>query len=336
MEHAALDLLLKIGRLCRDRSTAVLHEVPLSERIAVERNSESDVIYRIDEEVEDVIVKTLEQEAESIGGVLLVAEGIGETERTVYPTGQSENAVRWQIIMDPIDGTRGLMYDKRSAFFLAGIAPNKNSTPMLSDIECAVMVELPTSRNFKADVLWAVRGQGAEGLSENLFTQEKAPFLFNPGIHKSLLGGFAQINRFFPPGKTELASLEESLLEALFPEAKSGEILTFEDQYICNGGQIYEMLRGNDRFVADIRAALYKKRARTNKRTGMATHPYDLAAILIAEEAGILITDIHGHPLDAAFGTTESLDFIAYANKAIYEQVSPTFNGLLKKQGFTE
>ena len=52
-----------------------------------------------------------------------------------------------RIIIDPIDGTRGLMYDKRSAFFLAGAAPNRGDSTTLQDIEVAAMVELPTTRS---------------------------------------------------------------------------------------------------------------------------------------------------------------------------------------------
>ena len=32
---------------------------------------------------------------------------------------------RWRVIVDPIDGTRGLMYQKRSAWILTGVAPNR-------------------------------------------------------------------------------------------------------------------------------------------------------------------------------------------------------------------
>jgi hypothetical protein len=50
------------------------------------------------------------------------------------------------VIVDPIDGTRGIMYDKRAAWALAGVAPNKGPGTRLRDIEVAVMTELPTSK----------------------------------------------------------------------------------------------------------------------------------------------------------------------------------------------
>ena len=48
-------------------------------------------------------------------------------------------------VLDPIDGTRCIMHDKRSAWVLAGIAPQKGEATRLSDIVAASMTELPTT-----------------------------------------------------------------------------------------------------------------------------------------------------------------------------------------------
>jgi len=56
------------------------------------------------------------------------------------------------VLIDPIDGTRGIMYDKRAAWALAGVAPNRGPATRLSDIHLAVMTELPTSKMGFADV----------------------------------------------------------------------------------------------------------------------------------------------------------------------------------------
>ena len=52
-----------------------------------------------------------------------MAEGL-EKGRVVLPRGAAEGDAIWRVIMDPIDGTRGLMYQKRSARILTGVAPN--------------------------------------------------------------------------------------------------------------------------------------------------------------------------------------------------------------------
>ena len=45
--------------------------------------------------------------------------------RIVLPEGTPEADAVWRVIVDPIDGTRGLMYQKRSAWILTGVAPNR-------------------------------------------------------------------------------------------------------------------------------------------------------------------------------------------------------------------
>ena len=66
-------------------------------------------------------------------------------------------APAWTVIVDTIDGTRGLMYDKRSAWCLAAAAPPEGS---LADIVAAAMTELPTSKQGAADQVSGTRAGG--------------------------------------------------------------------------------------------------------------------------------------------------------------------------------
>src|SRR5439155_17326595 len=99
--------------------------------------------------------------------LVLIAEGLedehGKEAPQAFPRGTREEDAKLRLIVDPIDGTRGLMYDKRSAWALAGVAPNKGPGTRLRDIEVSLMTELPTSKMGHADVLWAIKGQGAHG-----------------------------------------------------------------------------------------------------------------------------------------------------------------------------
>jgi fructose-1,6-bisphosphatase/inositol monophosphatase family enzyme len=70
-------------------------------------------------------------------------------------------AARFQIIVDPIDGTRGLMYQKRSGWVLTGVAPNNGHETNLADIELAIQTEIPLNKQNLCDVVWAQRGSGA-------------------------------------------------------------------------------------------------------------------------------------------------------------------------------
>lgn len=293
--------------------------------------SNSDTIYQIDHYAEQIIIKYMEERARDFGGIVLIAEGIGANEVSSYPNDRAHADCALRIIMDPIDGTRGLMYDKRSAFFLAGAAKNHSSQALLSDIETAVMVEIPTSKMIYADSLSAIKGAGLCAYRKHLLSSEKTPFKISPSKEKHLRGGFAQISRFFAPGRAELAQMEEELIEALYPHTEDGEILNFEDQYISTGGQLYEILMGKDRFIADIRPALYESMDKLRK--GHVCHPYDMAALLIAEEATIIITDVNGNKLDAPMDTTSPVSWIAYANQDIQQEVSPLFHKILSSHG---
>ena len=115
----------------------------------VMRSTAADTIYSIDADVEPVIEDFCREWSKKTP-LVLIAEGIenehGVEGVKVFPQGTREEDAAIRVIIDPIDGTRGIMYDKRPAWSLAGVAPNKGAATRLSDIEVAVMTELPTSK----------------------------------------------------------------------------------------------------------------------------------------------------------------------------------------------
>jgi len=147
--------------LARSRASRGLSEV--------RRESAADTIYQIDTLVEPVLEDFCREWARTTPLVLIAegiepAEGAGGPEGVkVFPEGAAEEDAEIRVIVDPIDGTRGLMYDKRAAWALAGVAPNKGGATRLRDVEVAVMTELPTAKMGRADVLWATKGRGAHG-----------------------------------------------------------------------------------------------------------------------------------------------------------------------------
>ena len=104
----------------------------------------------------------------------------------------------WRIIVDPIDGTRGLMYQKRSGWILTGVAPNHGPGTTLNDIEFAVQTEIPLVKQHLSDVLWAFRGEGANAERFNRLTGEHSSFQLQPSTANNIAQGYAQIVRFFP------------------------------------------------------------------------------------------------------------------------------------------
>ena len=53
------------------------------------------------------------------------------------------------------------MYQKRSAWILTAVAPNRGAGTSLRDIELAVQTEIPLVKQHLSDQLWALRGGGA-------------------------------------------------------------------------------------------------------------------------------------------------------------------------------
>lgn len=328
-------LLIDLGREICLKVHQSLEVSDHNTRTQVYAERDDDTIYQIDKDVENVIRPFIESRAAEIGGIKLIAEGF-PAEGLTFPAGHPPGSESIILLIDPIDGTRGIMYDKRSAFFLAGAAPNMDKPAFLQDIEVAVMTELPTSRSTLSDTIWAIKGSGAAAETWDIHTGEIRSRSIQPSGARTILGGFGQISRFFPPGRQVLAAMEEELISILFPDPPEGKAIVFEDQYISSGGQLYELLMGHDRFTADIRTALYRYLEREGKGwTGHRCHPYDVVAHMIGNEAGLIITDIDNNPLNAPLDTTTPVDWIGYANKDIFNEVYPVLRKLLKKYGLT-
>jgi hypothetical protein len=248
----------------------------------------------------------------------------------VFPQGACEEDAAIRLIVDPVDGTRGLMYDKRSAWALAGVAPNRGRGTRLRDVEVAVMTELPTSKMGCGDVLWAVKSGGAHAEREDLRGGATTPLPLHPSAADNIAHGFASVASFFPGTKVLAAELMEDLIRQLVGEADVTKALVFDDQYISTGGQFYELVVGHDRFNADLRPLLYRIR---RQPPGLCCHPYDCATWLIAEEAGIVLTDGLGGPLDGPLDVTTGLSWAGYANGALRRQIEPILSGFLRERG---
>src|SRR5436190_1381451 len=99
-----------------------------------------DTIYGIDEKGEEVL-DAFCREWSAEYPFVLIAEGISGSGERVYPDGADAASVRFRLIVDPIDGTRCIMYNKRSAWILSGVAPNRGPATTMADIAVAVQTE---------------------------------------------------------------------------------------------------------------------------------------------------------------------------------------------------
>lgn len=323
--------LVRVGEIVSDHALAEIRSQSAESLSAVAFETAADKIYVIDRSVETVLLPALEAELAPALSFALICEGVNDEQPLAFPTGLPIEECVARLMIDPIDGTRPIMYNKRSAWWLAGLAPNYGDSTSLREIELAVQVEIPTTRALLADSLWATRGGGAHGETVNLLTGERAAFQPQPSRATTIQGGFASFFDPFPGGKALFAKIEEELIEELIGGLEVSKTAVFDEQYLSTGGQLYELMTGRDRLLVDPRGLLYDRYRREGLAAGHACHPYDLCTILIAEEAGVIVTDGRGRPLNAPLDTTSDVSWIGYANHHIRDEVEPVLMRLFRK-----
>ena len=293
-------------------------------------DSEGDTIYAIDRVSETLLVSLFEREIAEHVPIVLIAEGI-RGGRIVLPHGTRESDAVWRIIADPIDGTRCLMYQKRSAWILTGVAPNRGETTCLSDIEVAVQTELPLMKQHLCDSLWAMRGRGARAERRNRLTGETQELTLQPSTAADLTHGFASITRFFSGGRDVLAAIDDEIAADLLLQSRAGKSYCFEDQYLSTGGQLYELMIGHDRFLADLRPLLRPILLGRGMQPGLCCHPYDVCTELIAREAGVILTNELDQPLNAPLNLDSDVTWLAYANPHLRDRIAPALKSALRR-----
>jgi fructose-1,6-bisphosphatase/inositol monophosphatase family enzyme len=333
------ELLAAIRRVHERVRDAVVQQ---SEDTAVEAlaevaddESEGDTIYAVDRVSEELIVELFEREVAARTPLILIAEGISAG-RLMLPRGTTEAEAVWRVVVDPIDGTRGIMYQKRSAWILTGAAPSGGDEGSLQDVEVAVQTEIPLVKQHLCDTLWAVRGEGAHAERLNRFTGERHDLQLRPSRATTIRHGFAMIARFFPGARDELAAIDEEIVQRALGPVEAGKAHCFEDQYLSSGGQLYELMMGHDRFVADLRPLIESILNRRGLSLGICCHPYDMCTELIAREAGVIVTDERGERLSAPLNIDADISWVGYANEHIRREIEPLLREALVRRGLSK
>jgi fructose-1,6-bisphosphatase/inositol monophosphatase family enzyme len=307
----------------------------LEQLSAVVADESGDTIFAIDRVSEELLLDFFEKEVALVTPIVLIAEGLSNG-KVVLPRGAKEAEAVWRIIVDPIDGTRGLMYQKRSAWILTGVAPNRGNDTRLSDIEFAIQTEIPLAKQHLSDVLWAFRGEGVNAERYDRIKSETTPITLKPSTASSIEQGFAMIARFFPGVRDVLAEIDEEIIRNALGKPREGKAQCFEDQYISTGGQLYELMAGHDRFIADIRPLMRCEMEKRGVDLSICCHPYDLCTELIAREMGVIVTNEHGLALDAPLNVEMDVAWAGYANDRIRAQIEPLLQNALKKRGMLD
>lgn len=327
--HALLPVIVGLHDRIRDSVVAACEAQTSDAMSAVAHDDVGDTIYAVDKVSETTLIEGLVALARE-EPLVLIAEGL-PPEGLVLPEGARERDCKWRLLVDPIDGTRGLMYQKRSAWILTGVAPNRGAETRLRDIVLAVQTEIPLVKQHLSDQLWAIRGEGTCARRINRLTGASSELTLRPSSSDSVAHGFATVARFFPGARDILAAIDDEIMIDAGGPVGAGKAICFEDQYISTGGQLYEMMVGHDRFVADLRPLLRDVLLERGLPHPLCCHPYDLCTVLIAEELGLEVTDVSGHPIDTALDLETDVAWVGYANERLRARVEPALRAALNR-----
>jgi fructose-1,6-bisphosphatase/inositol monophosphatase family enzyme len=262
----------------------------------VVRTEGGDDVFAVDARAEQRLIGALERRCAAKWPGTLVLEGHDE----VIPVG--DPAGPWRYIADPVDGSRPWMWAKRSAYVLLGAGRDADT---LDQLEVGACVELPTPRARVALTAWAVRGEGGDALDDLMVVEGVSrPAVLAPLEGASLDHTFVTVARYAVGTKAALGAWEDAVLDGL---------TVYEDPYICSGGLLVELAAGRQAAVLDPRPVVVPG--------AMATHPYDLAAWVVAAEAGVVVEQLDGSPLTVPLDTSTPVAWAAYANEEIADEL---------------
>jgi fructose-1,6-bisphosphatase/inositol monophosphatase family enzyme len=329
-EYTLLSTIRRIHAHIRDAVVSACEQSALEQMAHVDGEEGGDTIFAIDRVSEAILVAQFE----AIGMHMrfrLVAEGLGSTGVRDFPAGVQPDELQYVIIVDPIDGTRGLMYQKRAAWILTGVAPYHGAATNLSDITLAVMTEIPLVKQHLCDQYWAIAGEGAHAVRYNRITGVESALPVRPSQASTIEQGFGNVARFFPGERARLAAVDDMVVTTLLGAPPAGKALCFEDQYISTGGQFAELLAGHDRWIADVRPLLLAPRDRVKHTVMLCCHPYDVCTELIAREAGVIVCQANGAPLDAPLDVDSPVSWVAFANAHLATSILPALQHALRQ-----
>jgi fructose-1,6-bisphosphatase/inositol monophosphatase family enzyme len=327
----------RLGSLCdrvRDAArTALLGALGSGEleRIARPlRQGAGDVTYGLDECTEEVARAWCLETARS-RALSLLTEDAGWKHFGPGPRGEAVELADFdhggpRIALDPVDGTRNLMADLRSAWTVVSFAGPGRSQPRMSELSLGIVSEIPTARAAAFRRLSGRRGgkclyQVCELDLEHRTAKEFPPerVLAPTGDARAEHGYFCFF-RYLPDQRPALARVEAAFFERL-ARLEGADVRTcYDDQYISSGGQLALLALGTYRMVCDVRGLAG---ARLGRKT-ITTKPYDLAgAVVCARAAGCVVTAPDGSELDFPIDCATPVDFVGWTNEPTRRRLEP-------------
>jgi myo-inositol-1(or 4)-monophosphatase len=255
-----------------------------------------DVTFAIDERAESFMEEYLAAEAP---GIAFYSEDRG----MVAPAGTPE----WVLIVDPIDGTRPAMAGFESACVSVAAAPLGGGEPTMGDVVAGCIVEVKSGAAF-----FATRGGGLDPEPRLSRNTDLSRLFVAYGLRGRPVRAIAEV----------LADLidEASVGGGTFDLGSA----TYDITRIATG-QIDAYVEPGPRMVADV-PGMREAFEALGGGVVLNNSPYDLAAaVLCLEEAGAMVTDAYGRPLDdrrlLGSGEEFQISCVAAANPELHSLI---------------
>jgi len=313
-----LELAGAIRRAARGRLRDAVAAGRLDELMRPHGHGAGDVTYGIDVPAEDALTAWMRAQG-ARAPLSLLSEDAGWRHVGPAPGGGARALGGFdhggpRIVVDPIDGTRNLMADLRSAWTVIALCPPGTGEPRQRDVALGVVSEIPDSRGALARELHAARGLGARRRDVALDTGragDARPLRADADGRAD--HGYFPFFRYMADLRPAIAAVEAAFFARLERDEGAEVRSCYDDQHISNGGQLALLALGTYRMIADLRAELAARRGRAT----LTSKPYDVCgAILVAEQAGCAVTDATGGALDFPLDTHTPVGFVGWHNAA--------------------
>ncbi|KAA0232826.1 MAG: hypothetical protein JJLCMIEE_01960 [Acidimicrobiales bacterium] len=288
-----------VGRRVRD----AVRSVTLDGDHDVVRRAGGDDVYGLDARAEQSLFEGLDLLVGKRWPGRLVIEGHDD------PLAVGSGDGPWVYLVDPVDGTRPLLAGKRSAWVLIGAGRGVRT---LEDLEVGAAVEISTGRHALSLVARADRYGYLEAEDDDLVAGASPTRVqMRPRADASLDRSFVTVVRLLPGGHGPIGHWADSHLE---------DLEVYDDLYPCTGGQMMGLATGSDAAVFDPRPLFHAG--------SLSVHPYDMAALVVARAAGVVIEALPPGPLDFPIDTTTPVAWAGYANESIADRLRPAMHDL--------
>jgi myo-inositol-1(or 4)-monophosphatase len=262
-----------------------------------------DVTFAIDEEAEAFLEQFLAAQAPEVAFY-------SEDRGLVSPS----EAAEWVLVVDPIDGTRPAMAGLEAACVSVAAAPLDSrdpsggaAGPTMGDIQAACVVEIKSGRAFVAD-----RGMGLDPEPTLSANTDLTRMFWAYGLRGRPMRAIAEV--------------VGDLIDASSVGGGTFDLgsASFDLTRIATG-QLDAYVEPGPRIVAEV-PGMREEFERVGGGALLNNSPYDLAAaVLVVEEAGGVVTDASGEPLDRrpvlGCGPEYQLSCVAAATPELHEAI---------------